>query len=254
MKNLKHTIATTVARTPWPYLSRRAAARTLSSFFDTDAFRRLYRPGEEVTAYVAGCDGLLSMAEELGGPVILGSGKPAVFKTGLTRIDLQHRLAAMGRDRYGSCYRSEGALACALGHDRWSAQMIDVATAVSPNSPVRPEVRGIRFRLPVTLPFDDFDRQFSAALAPATVESFVGSPMGQEHCRRAGVDPEAFRRMTCYGFVASTRLSVARELMFFRPRIDGSALVAIIEAIVARHLAQLEQGQLPLLSDVVSAA
>lgn len=184
-----------------------------------------------MTVYAGACEGL----RRLGLP-----GLWSASKVGVTTCALHKRLRYIARDAYGSHYRcTDGRITPDYGFDEWMAQPIMVKLDLSPSSPVQPGGRGLRVRLPGTLFPRDFDRLLARALDVIALDKVMAAAAGQARVALLGFDPGRYSRLTIYDFAGSTRTSRTRELVWFRPRLDGDALVAVIEAIVAEHLISL---------------
>lgn len=236
MHGLLNTLANVIpglasAEAAWPYLGKVVPGPTASRAFDDPALMGWYEPGQPVTVYAGACDGLRRLALP---------GLWSISKVGVTTCALHHRLRYIGRDRYGSRYRcDDGRLVTEDGFVEWMAQPIEVSLALSPSSPIQVGVRGIRVLLPATLVPRVFDDMLSKALSVIALDRVMATVAGQARATLFGVDPARYRRATVYDFAGSTRTSRARELAFFRPRLDGDVLVAIIEALLAAHLEEI---------------
>ena len=224
-------VASVGAGDPWPYLGRVIHAPTASKAFDDAVLMSKWTPGQDVTVYAGACEGLRRLALP---------GLWSASKVGVTTCALHQRLRYIARDAYGSHYRcTDGRITPDYGFTEWMAQHIEVTICLSPSSPVQLGGRGLWVRLPGTLSPRDFDRLLARALDAIALDKVMSTAAGQARVALLGLDPGRYSRFTVYDFSGSTRTSRARELVWFRPRLDGDALVAVIEDIVAEHLISL---------------
>ncbi len=230
---LKTASSNLTATSRWPYLGNIVPTPAALTLFDDPDVKAKFKGGLEVTIYAGACEGLRRLAMP---------GLWSASKVGVTTCALHQRLRYIARDAYGSHYRcDDGRIAPDYGWDEWMAQHIEVST-LSPSSPVQLGGRGLRVRLPATLSPREFDKMLSGALNVIALDKVMATAAGQARVALLGLDPGRYSRFTVYDFSGSSRTSRARELVWFRPRLDGDALVAIVEALIADHLRSLGAG------------
>lgn len=218
-------------RLRWPRIGGPGLVVAPHLTIKTDEYQRRWEPSDIVVwIYVLGCPGTQALAKALGLPL---------FKIGTTTTSIQQRLDELGRDAYGSCYRTAGGTLVrepGFGRKLWVAEQLPVSLDLSPLSPVHPSTRGIGVRLPVGLTYQMFDRRFAAEIAKASLRKVIGSAAGDALCRDRGVDPARCRRVTEYEFGSDTRPSSEEEFVIFRPRAESDRLAAVAEAILVEHV------------------
>lgn len=218
------------SRLRWPRVGGSDLVVAPDLTFESDSYQRRWRASDTILwIYVLGCPGLHALGRALGLPL---------FKLGTTSGRVQDRLAELGRDGYGGCYRTASGLVreAGFGPGLWVAEQTPVTLNLSPLSPVHPSVRGVGVRLPVGMSHAAFERAFSAEIGTAGLGRLIASPGGQALCRERGVDLARCRRMTRYAFGADVRDSEEEEITVFRPRSESDRLIAIAERIVVRHV------------------
>ena len=215
----------------WPYLAKLIPEEGISGEAVVEAARVDDASSTVVTVYAAACDGLRRLA---------APGGWSIAKVGVTAGALRQRLIWMARDGYAKGYRTaNGLIVAEHGFEEWLAQPLDHTAPTMSGSCVTPVGRGLQVRLPGSLSVRDFDRALSEALDVVAVDRVMATPAGMARCAAFGLDVERYRRVTSYDFAGRPRISRAREILFFRPRLDTMALIRIIEAVVARHLASI---------------
>ncbi|MGI4765262.1 MAG: hypothetical protein ACRYGP_09410 [Janthinobacterium lividum] len=223
-------------RLRWPRIGGPGLVVAPNPTIETEEYQSRWRPSDVVIwIYVLGCPGTQALAKALGLPL---------FKIGTTTTSVQQRLDELGRDAYGSYYRTaKGALVQEPGFGRglWVAEQLPVSLDLSPLSPVHPSVRGVGIRLPVGLTAAVMERRVAAEVVKAGLGGIIGSAAGRALCAERGVNPARCRRWTEYRFGADTRPSEEEELTIFRPRAESDRLVAIAEKIVVEHVMGLDR-------------
>jgi len=211
------------AGTNWPPLGADLPPIAQNAF-TSEQFRTLFEPGEIVHVYAAGCAGLRTLAT-----AILDL---PLRKIGATCVaDVRVRTADLSRDRYGSMVKIGDIFVQESGFENYFAGPILCFRRRKFGSPVSVEPRSLAVRLPKTLSFDEFERRLQNALLPTSLNHWITSPDGVAHLERLHLDPRKAYRYSDRKFSGGTP-EAATELQIFRPRIDGSGLVAILERIV----------------------
>ena len=222
---------TIASRLRWPRIGGAGLVVAPNPTIETQEYQSRWVASDVVIwIYVLGCPGTQALAKALGLPL---------FKIGTTTTSIQQRLDELGRDAYGSCYRTAGGALVqepGFGRGRWVAEQLPVSLDLSALSPVHPSVRGIGVRLPVGLTGAMMEHRVATEVAKAGLGGIIRSAAGQALCRDRDVDPARCRRWTEYHFGSDTRPSEEEELTIFRPRAESDRLVAIAEKIVVAHV------------------
>ncbi len=222
---------TGAARLQWPRIGGPGLVVAPNPTIETDEYQNRWRASDVVVwIYCLGCPGTQALAKALGLPL---------FKIGTTTTSIQQRLDELGRDAYGSCYKTaDGTILRESGFGRrlWVAEQLPNTDNLSPLSPVHPSVRAIGVRLPVGLTGAMMERRVATEVAKAGLGQIIRSAAGQALCRDRGVDPARCRRWTEYRFGPDTRPSEEEELTIFRPRSESDRLVAIAEKIIVQFV------------------
>ncbi len=215
----------------WPRIGGPGLVVAPNPTIETEEYQNRWVASDVVIwIYVLGCPGTQALAKALGLPL---------FKIGTTTTSIQQRLDELGRDAYGSFYRTaKGVLVHEPGFGRgeWVAEQLPTTINISALSPVHPSCRGIGVRLPVGLTAAVMECRVAAEVAKAGLGGIIGSAAGRALCAERGVDPARCRRVTQYQFGSDTRPSEEEELTIFRPRAESDRLVAIAEKIVVAHV------------------
>ena len=114
------------SRSDWtpnlPLLPLAAAATS-----DLDRPPTRVNPHESLRVYIAGCEGLKSLAREFCLPL---------YKIGTTQGDLLQRLAELDADKYAANYRHGKKMVTEPGFNRWNLTTLDFDLPKAPNSPI----------------------------------------------------------------------------------------------------------------------
>lgn len=203
--------------------------------FTSNRFVAAYKPGMISYPYLAACglsidrpdiqSGLFGVASRLHIPI---------YKlAATTAADPRRRLTWLNVDRYASLRKGEEGLYEDPGFDGWTFQLFLPSRAPLPGSPVRWDGRFFSVRLPDTLHPRVFEKLLHARIKNASLNQFLKSPAGQEHCAMLGLDPVREQRFTRYKFAGAQRVDPAEELYLFRPEgEDSDRLLIILERIV----------------------
>lgn len=231
---LAHPARTTrqYAPTDWPRLLPHDEEPTVSTAFDSAAFRERYRPGAVVEIYFGAGEGYKRVSQTLCMPF---------YKVGITgSYGLKARFRAHKVEKYGSFWCDNGSYVEDLDFADQFPSFIRTEMVLSPASPVRATRNSILVTLPAGMPQLDFEKAFRAAIAHCAVHTFLQSDDGLRHCRLINVDPQVGLRMTAYGHGAGRRMSPADEIYTIRPNRDGNALLTVVERIILRRLELLD--------------
>ncbi len=175
--------------------------------------------------YFAGCDGLYGLSQD----ITKGS-----YKLGLSAAhSVQARMMTLAEDLYGSAWLCGGLIRKDDGFDHWKAASLVTTEDRPRNSPVEPERRFIRVRLPAGLTSGMLDKALAASLADRSLSAYGTSPDDMAHCAGIGFDARRLIRYTP-ARQAGQRPKAATELVHVSPRRDADALAGLLEAIVAR--------------------
>jgi hypothetical protein len=214
--------------TQWPRIGGDTLVSTPSGVFESADFRRLYKPGQFVQAYAAGCTGLRALANKLDMPL---------RKVGLTQNDdVRIRISEFSRDSYGGTIRVGDDFRVEAGFDNYVVSQLVYSTPISPKSPAQPLPRSISIRLPLSLSFDAFELLLQEALDPISLSSWIQTGDGVRHLAALRASKDHAARFTDYRYGGGVQPKPAKEILIFRPRQDGDRLVALIERIILRHL------------------
>jgi hypothetical protein len=209
------------AGTNWPPLG--AATPVAENVFTSKQFLSRFEPGEIVHVYAAGCAGLRTLASIIDLPL---------RKVGATRgADVRVRIADLSRDQYGSGFKIGDDFIKDAGFENYFAGPILCGRRRKFGSPVSIEPRSLAVQLPKNLTFDQFECRLQNALLPTSLNDWISSPDGVAHLERLRLDPRKAYRFSEPKFSGGSP-EAATELQIFRPRVDGSGLVAILERIV----------------------
>lgn len=228
--------ATTFAThaTLWPYLPRFMPRHLCSIGLGDPAAAELYRPGPEVLLVAADCDGLRALA---------GPGRWAIAALGLASLSAAGHLRELGATRHAACHRGPSGRRPADGFDDWRRLRLSVTLDLKPDSPVWPTDDGLRVRLPATMALQAFMDVLRDAIDIVSVDAVVATRQGRRRCADLGLHPGRYARETALDAGGRAVRARADDLYFFRPGLDADALVAVVEMIVAGHLADLAQGR-----------
>ena len=198
---------------------------------ETDEYQRRWAPSDVVVwVYALGCPGIQELARLLALPI---------FKIGTTEGNLQDRLYELGRDNYGTSYRTPTGLVRepGFGCRMWVAEQLPTTIELSPLSPVHPSVRAIGVRLPVGLSAPAFERRLSAEVGKASLGQIISSPAGRALCADRAVDPARCRRIACAYRWRTARAAGRRQA--------GSSHFGTASAVFSgSHVALQDQSQL----------
>ncbi len=199
--------------------------KRIADLIGSDRFQSRYERGQTVSLYVAANEGFRTVGRTMRAPV---------FKIGLCSPERLHeRQLELDRDGYGSLFMRDRELVQDPGFGAWDLLRMPQDLRLVPNSPVAAGERDLRVTLPRGLQFPHFDALLTAALKPASLTFWAGSPSGRRYCDRHGIDVATLLRFTAYEFGTASRVSPATELMIVRPKAEIPRLVAMVEGIIA---------------------
>lgn len=225
--------------TQWPRPGGIALAPLPDDAFLSEAYLSAYQPGFLTAIYAAGCGrdhvnpaaaGLLGLARRL---------KASLHKVGVTsQTNPRNRLREMSRVRYGALTTSEDGHECSdLGYNTWALTHILPHGEPLPGSPISIGDMVLTVRLPHDLESEEFDKRLDARMHNASLDAWLRSPEGAQHCSYLGLKPETLIRKTNYRFSGSMRRSRTTEIYFFRPKSrDADRLMRLAEVIIYEHV------------------
>lgn len=223
----------------WPRPGGVALLPLAEDAFLTEDYLSTYRPGYLTAIYAAGCGrdhanasaaGLLGLARKV---------KAALHKVGVTsQTNPRNRMRELSRVRYGALTTSEDGYECSdLGYDTWALTHIMPHGQPLPGSPVSIGNMVLNVRLPHDLESEEFDKRLDARMQDASLEAWLRSAEGREHCAFLGIKPETLIRKSSYRFSDSMRRSKTTEIYFFRPKSrDADRLMRLAEVIIHEHV------------------
>jgi hypothetical protein len=220
--------------TQWPALGGYVQSPLPSNAFTDPAYSANFEPGFTAYVYAAGCGenfrnparagGLLGLARALRLPI---------FKISATCGDLRDRLDEVSADRYGSETNGPDGPVCQLGFDAYASQVLRPDRRPLDGSPVGIQTRCLEVRLPASLSLRAFEKALHEAMARSSLNRWLDTPDGRDHCDMLGLKAADQKRFTTYAFGAGTRRSEAQEIYIARPKgRDAGRLVGIVERIV----------------------
>ncbi len=200
----------------------------IAGLIASEAFRSRYERGMSVSVYVAANDAFRTMGRTMRCPI---------YKIGLCSAERLHqRQLELDRDGYGATIMHGGEPVRDPAFANWDLLRMPRDLQLSPDGPIAVGERDLRVALPAGMKFSVFDALLTAALRPASLSVWAGSPAGQRYCATHGIDAESLVRFTSYEFGEAVRLSPATELMIFRPKSEMGRLAAMVEGIIADWL------------------
>lgn len=220
--------------TQWPALGGYGQTPLPSSAFTDPVFTANFELGFTAYVYAAGCGqnfanpahagGLLGLARDLRLPI---------FKISATCGDLRDRLDEVNADRYGSESNGPDGPVCQFGFDAYTAQILLPDRRPLDQSPVSIQTRCLEVQLPASLSLRAFEKALHEAMARSSLNRWLDTPDGRDHCDMLGLKAADQKRYTTYAFGAGQRRSAAEELYIARPKgRDAGRLVGIVERII----------------------
>ncbi len=136
-------------------------------------------------------------------------------------------------DRYGAWWSDNGELREDRGWDDWYLMPVGGISSCAPRNAVTATTRGLEVLLPEGMTPIDFDQRLTEALAPARLDRWLDTPLGRRHLAALNLDHARARRFTAYDLSSgSERVSVAKELLIFKPKQDISRLATLADRII----------------------
>jgi hypothetical protein len=188
----------------------------------------LFEPTPSVQIGVLSSPGLIPLAKRYG----LSLHKVSVI---LKRDDdFRKRIRTLEQDCYASCWRNRDGILLENDHfDRWELNTLPNIPEPCAFQPVKAKHRYLNVRLPLGVGHHQFDKALTAALATARLDHFMATPNGKAHAIAKGGDPLELMRFTAYDFGGMDRqVSVAKEIIHFRPDWDAHILVSLVEEVL----------------------
>jgi hypothetical protein len=222
-------------KTQWPRIGGPGIRPLLESAFTDPAFIDRYQPGVWTYPYVACCgvdfdtpdqaSGLKSVADRLHMPI---------FKLSATELaDPRRRLEALNRMRYASHVRMPEGHRQEPGFKDWEFQQFAPQRQPLPGSPVSLDGHLFALRRPHDMSKRVFEKLLHQRIRNASLNTFLQTPAGREHCAMLSLAPEEQVRWTRYKFGPAVRIDKAEEIYIFRPTgEDSDRLLIILERIV----------------------
>jgi len=154
--------------------------------------------------------------------------------------DLKVRRERLNKDRYAAWWVDNGELREDRGWNDWYLMPIEDISSCSSSRFVSATTRGLEVLLPESMTTIDFDQRLTEALAPVRLDRWLNTPMGQLHLAALNLDGARAQRFTAYDLSSEPkRVSVAQELLIFKPRQDISRLASLADRIVAKAVLRL---------------
>ncbi|WP_089174472.1 hypothetical protein [Bosea sp. AS-1] len=222
-------------KTQWPRIGGPGIRPLPDTAFTDPAFLERYQPGLWIYPYLACCgadfdrpdlaSGLKSVADSLHMPI---------YKLSATELaDPRRRLGALNRMRYASHVLKPGGYEREPGFQDWTFQQFLPRREPLPGSPVSLDGHLFALRRPHDLSKRVFEKLLHHRMRNASLNGFLLTPAGREHCATLGLVPEEQQRWTNYRFGRTTRIDKAEELYIFRPDgEDSDRLLIILERII----------------------
>jgi hypothetical protein len=226
---------TCYVKTQWPRIGGPRIRPLPDTAFTDAAFIERYEPGIWTYPYLACCgaefdrpelaSGLKSVAEGLHMPV---------YKLSATELaDPRRRLEALNRMRYASHVLKPEGYEREPGFQDWTFQQFLPRRTPLPGSPVSLDGHLFALRRPHDLSKRVFEKLLHHRMRNASLNSFLLTPAGREHCAMLGLVPEEQQRWTIYRFGRTPRIDKAEELYIFRPDgEDSDRLLIILERLI----------------------
>jgi len=230
VRQLKDPLSPAAVRTyipgRWPKIEVPPLPASVSSLSFTPWIRLLIA--------IVACPGQQVLAHRLQLPIF------KVTTTTDESADLKVRREELNKDRYAALWRDNGELREDRGWNDWYLLPVAETTSWSPSKFVSATNRGLEILLPESLTTIDFDQRLTKALASVRLDRWVNTELGQRHLRALNLDDACARRFTAYRRSTDpNRVSVAEELVIFKPKQDISRLAALAERIVTEAILQL---------------
>ena len=212
--------------TDWPRIGGREFDPGPTLLFETEEFRKAWRPSDVRRAcYAAGCDGLANVSKIL---------KMPGYKVSTCGADrLWDRMKELKRDRYGALWHNgEAYVEDAEGWDNWFPSHLYPRRFPSPSSPVIAEKRTVIVPLPIGMTPRKFDDLFDAEVKKGALNIWVMTQAGRDHCAFVDAVPAVGQRSTRFGEGCQSKISPANEICGFSIHSGADLLIAIIEKII----------------------
>ncbi|TAJ33796.1 hypothetical protein [Bosea sp. (in: a-proteobacteria)] len=217
-------------RIGWPYI------RPLPDTAFTDpAFTERYRPGVWTYPYVACCGVDFERPDESSGLKSVADGlHMPIYKIASTEsADPRRRLKYLNRMRYASHVLTPQGYRQEPGFKDWEFQQFLPDRDPLPGSPITLDGHLFALRRPHDLSKGAFEKLLHHRIRNASLNSFLLTPAGREHCDLLGLVPEQQQRWTKYKFGGTPRIDKAEELYIFRPDgEDSDRMLIILERLV----------------------
>lgn len=226
---------TCYVKTQWPRIGGPSIRPLPGTAFTDAAFIERYEPGIWTYPYLACCgaefdrpelaSGLKSVADRLHMPV---------YKLSATELaDPRRRLEALNRMRYASHVLKPEGYEREPGFQDWTFQQFLPHRKPLPGSPVSLNGHLFALRRPHDLSKRVFEKLLHYRMRNASLNSFLLTSAGREHCAMLGLVPEEQQRWTIYRFGRTPRIDKAEELYIFRPDgEDSDRLLIILERLI----------------------
>ncbi|MCA0424095.1 MAG: hypothetical protein LCH61_12375 [Proteobacteria bacterium] len=223
--------------TQWPVVGGRGTPLVPFTGWETPEIAGCFENGTRIAVGVLSCPGLFNLARELQIPI---------FKISTTRdetVGFAQRLKALNADAYGSHRRDSDAWCKDEGFDQWELSALPQDLGLEPSSPVTATPRALSVVLPDGLAPREFDERLNRALANVRLADWATSADGRGHCAALGLDPARFDRFTAYSLGgAEPRLSRAREIFIYKPRLQTARLAMVIERVLLASIRRVSMG------------
>lgn len=222
-------------KTQWPRVGGPGIRPLPDSAFTDPSFINRYQPGVWTYPYVACCgvdfdtpnraSGLKSVADRLHMPL---------YKLSATELaDPRGRLEALNRMRYASHVLTPDGHQQEPGFQDWEFQQFAPRRQPLPGSPVSLDGHLFALRRPHDMSKRVFEKLLHQRIRNASLNSFLQTRAGREHCAMLSLAPEQQIRWTRYKFGPMVRIDKAEEIYIFRPTgEDADRLLIILERIV----------------------
>ena len=226
---------TCYVKTQWPRIGGPGIRPLPDTAFTDASFIERYEPGTWTYPYLACCgaefdrperaSGLKSVADRLHMPI---------YKLSATELaDPRRRLEALNRMRYASHVLKPEDYEREPGFQDWTFQQFLPRREPLPGSPVSLDGHLFALRRPHDLSKRVFEKLLHYRMRNASLNSFLLTPAGREHCAMLGLVPEEQQRWTIYRFGRTPRIDKAEELYIFRPDgEDSDRLLIILERLI----------------------